>query len=57
MMLGEESTSASYWKKAGDLALANKFKGVIMMVSIRIWYHILPTRADETGRTLGCHRR
>jgi aromatic ring-opening dioxygenase catalytic subunit (LigB family) len=32
MMLGEESESATYWKKAGDEALANGIKGVIMMV-------------------------
>lgn len=32
MMLGEESESATYWKKAGDEALANNIKGVIMMV-------------------------
>ena len=32
MMLGEESTSAAYWKKCGDEALANGIKGVIMMV-------------------------
>lgn len=32
MMLGEESESADYWKKAGDEALANGIKGVIMMV-------------------------
>jgi hypothetical protein len=32
MMLGEESDSATYWKKAGDEALANNIKGVIMMV-------------------------
>lgn len=32
MMLGEESDAATYWKKAGDEALANKIKGVIMMV-------------------------
>lgn len=31
MMLGEESTSADYWKQAGDEALANNIKGVIMM--------------------------
>ncbi|EAQ91821.1 hypothetical protein CHGG_00056 [Chaetomium globosum CBS 148.51] len=31
MMLGEESESATYWKKAGDEALANNIKGVIMM--------------------------
>ncbi|CAI4214080.1 unnamed protein product [Parascedosporium putredinis] len=31
MMLGEESESADYWKKAGDEALAHKIKGVIMM--------------------------
>jgi aromatic ring-opening dioxygenase catalytic subunit (LigB family) len=33
MMLGEESESATYWKQAGDEALANGIKGVIMMVS------------------------
>lgn len=32
MMLGEESTSADYWKKCGDEALANGIKGVVMMV-------------------------
>jgi aromatic ring-opening dioxygenase catalytic subunit (LigB family) len=32
MMLGEESESATYWKKCGDEALANGVKGVIMMV-------------------------
>jgi len=31
MMLGEESTSATYWKKCGDEALAHGIKGVIMM--------------------------
>ncbi|KAG7432514.1 PKS-NRPS hybrid synthetase [Fusarium oxysporum f. sp. raphani] len=31
MMLGEDSESADYWKKAGDQALANNIKGVIMM--------------------------
>ncbi|CAG9944520.1 unnamed protein product [Clonostachys rosea f. rosea IK726] len=31
MMLGEESDAATYWKKAGDEALANKIKGVVMM--------------------------
>jgi len=30
-MLGEESESATYWKTAGDEALANGIKGVIMM--------------------------
>ena len=34
MMLGEESDSATYWKKAGDEALANNIKGVIMMVRL-----------------------
>jgi aromatic ring-opening dioxygenase catalytic subunit (LigB family) len=32
MMLGEESESATYWKKCGDEALANGVRGVIMMV-------------------------
>ncbi|EPS27219.1 hypothetical protein POX_e06194 [Penicillium oxalicum] len=31
MMLGEESTSADYWKKCGDEALARNIKGVIIM--------------------------
>ncbi|KAK2601821.1 hypothetical protein QQS21_004604 [Conoideocrella luteorostrata] len=31
MMLGEESESATYWKQAGDEALANNIKGVIIM--------------------------
>ncbi|CAJ2507696.1 Uu.00g088820.m01.CDS01 [Anthostomella pinea] len=31
MMLGEESASADYWKKAGDKALANGVEHVIMM--------------------------
>ncbi|KAI8632763.1 Extradiol ring-cleavage dioxygenase, class III enzyme, subunit B [Xylariaceae sp. FL1651] len=31
MMLGEESESATYWKNAGDQALANGIKGVVMM--------------------------
>jgi hypothetical protein len=35
MMLGEESESAAYWKKAGDEALSNGIKGVIMMVGPR----------------------
>lgn len=33
MMLGEESASATYWKKCGDAALANGIKHVVMMVS------------------------
>jgi aromatic ring-opening dioxygenase catalytic subunit (LigB family) len=31
MMLGEETESADYWKKAGDEALTHGIKGVIMM--------------------------
>lgn len=33
MMLGEDSNSAKYWEKMGDLALANGLEHVIMMVS------------------------
>ena len=33
MMLGEESASATYWKKCGDEALRNGVKHVVMMVS------------------------
>lgn len=36
MMLGEESDSATYWKKCGDEALANGIKHVVIMVSSRI---------------------
>jgi aromatic ring-opening dioxygenase catalytic subunit (LigB family) len=32
MMLGEESKSATYWKKCGDEALANGIEHVVMMV-------------------------
>jgi aromatic ring-opening dioxygenase catalytic subunit (LigB family) len=32
MMLGEESNSATYWKKCGDEALTNGVKHVVMMV-------------------------
>ena len=32
-MLGEESASADYWKKCGDLALANGVEHVVIMVS------------------------
>jgi aromatic ring-opening dioxygenase catalytic subunit (LigB family) len=31
MMLGEQSKSADYWKEAGDAALANKIKGIVIM--------------------------
>lgn len=33
MMLGEEHSSAKYWEKMGDLALANGLEHVVMMVS------------------------
>jgi aromatic ring-opening dioxygenase catalytic subunit (LigB family) len=33
MMLGEESQSATYWKKCGDEALANGVKHVVIMVT------------------------
>jgi len=32
MMLGEESTSADYWKQCGDEALSRGIKGVVIMV-------------------------
>jgi hypothetical protein len=35
LRLGEESTSAEFWKASGDDALRNDIKGVIMMVSIK----------------------
>lgn len=33
MMLGEEHSSARYWERMGDLALANGLEHVVMMVS------------------------
>lgn len=33
MMLGEESTSAQYWKEKGDEALKNGVEHVVIMVS------------------------
>lgn len=50
MMLGEPSDSADYWKKAGDEALAHKFKGVIMMVS-KSWFLISGLRSVRVGMT------
>ncbi|KAM3079824.1 hypothetical protein ACMFMF_003244 [Clarireedia jacksonii] len=60
MMLGEESASATYWKKCGDEALANGIQHVVMMVSFQtgvlpcVWY-----QADDLslGCTLGSLRR
>ena len=52
MMLGEESTSADYWKKCGDEALAHGIKGVIMMVSfvsLHIISCILTKLREHTG--------
>jgi hypothetical protein len=36
MMLGEESSSATYWKKCGDEALEHGIKGIVIMVRIDI---------------------
>lgn len=60
MMLGEESSSADYWKKCGDEALANGIKGVVMMVMLSestnhgLVLTILVGRA--LGRSWGCYR-
>jgi hypothetical protein len=35
-MLGEESASATYWKKCGDEALKNDVKHVVIMVSVSL---------------------
>ncbi len=45
MMLGEESSSAQYWKQCGDEALAHNIKGVIIMVrsSITVVDHLFQT--------------
>lgn len=42
MMLGEEHSSAKYWEKMGDLALANGLEHVVMMVSKK--YHATSPR-------------
>jgi hypothetical protein len=55
MMLGEESESATYWKKAGDEALANGIKGVIMMVGPN--RHQMNCVNRTEGRSLGCSWR
>jgi len=56
MMLGEESTSADYWKKCGDDALAHGIKGVVMMVSL-ISLFLEGNILMIAGSTLGCQRR
>lgn len=56
MMLGEESTSADYWKKCGDEALAHGIKGVVMMVSSLLLNATLGILTNS-GSTLGCPRR
>ena len=56
MMLGEESTSADYWKKCGDDALAHGIKGVVMMVSL-VSLFLEENILMITGSTLGCQRR
>ena len=56
MMLGEESSSADYWKKCGDDALANGIKGVVMMVQDSVNSSIGLLLIIMTGRTLGCSR-
>lgn len=43
MMLGEEHSSAKYWEKMGDLALANGLEHVVMMVS-KLQYHATSQR-------------
>jgi hypothetical protein len=49
MMLGEESKSATYWKKCGDEALANGVKHVVMMVSYtaRFIFYISPYKVVD----------
>lgn len=63
MMLGEESDSATYWKKCGDEALAQGIEHVVMMVSRRlIVQSFTPPRGTRLysritpGRTLGDKR-
>jgi NADH dehydrogenase FAD-containing subunit len=58
MMLGEESASATYWKKCGDAALANGIKHVVMMVrSNNITSPLNKFKAySKLGRTLGNSR-
>lgn len=44
MMLGEESASATYWKKCGDEALANDVQHVVIMVGLSVsdWFPYQP---------------
>lgn len=41
MMLGEESASATYWKKCGDEALKNGVKHVVMMAYAPLFTRLL----------------
>jgi hypothetical protein len=56
MMLGEESEAADYWKKAGDQALANKIKGVVMMVCASSLLFTSTKSKAVLGRPLGRRR-
>ena len=59
MMLGEESNSATYWKKCGDEALANGVKHIVIMV--RQYSYLInvltPGLTTITGSTLGHAQR
>lgn len=56
MMLGEESASATYWKKCGDEALANGVKHVVIMVLLpfpsKPWISCLTGFREPTGQLL-----
>jgi aromatic ring-opening dioxygenase catalytic subunit (LigB family) len=55
MMLGEESASATYWKRCGDAALANGIKHVVMMVSNFLIYFYGDSHSEQGAHwaTLG----
>jgi hypothetical protein len=56
MMLGEESSSATYWKKCGDEALKNGVKHVVMMVNRPLYsfgLDLLINYRVLTGQLLG----
>lgn len=54
MMLGEESDSATYWKRCGDEARANGIEHVVLMVGSILFTNFLQTnQLKKIGRPLG----
>jgi aromatic ring-opening dioxygenase catalytic subunit (LigB family) len=55
MMLGEEHSSANYWKKCGDEALANGVKHVIIMVRNSLTVYIPQCCIADSSALQGAH--